>query len=113
MPTYPSEAASEPRTQIASELDELESQISQADKLLIELSDRIHAATCQRAEDNAKNPAVPEPVRSPLGEAIHDQATRLRNINERMARLITSVDLPYSRELPSNKANMPTGTYNG
>lgn len=96
---YAEVAATESRTQIASELDAMETEINYTEKIAAELSDRLYTATCPRPIDAQATQSVPEPVRSPLGQALHDQKSRLERINEQLRRLMASIELPRSDEL--------------
>lgn len=106
MSTNYAETADTPRTEIASVLDTLESEIGYTEKIAAELAERLYAAICPRGNDNEKTPTPPEPVRSPLGSAIHDQKVRLERINESLRRLMAALELPLNRELAR-----PTETY--
>lgn len=96
---YAEVAATEPRTQIASELDAMETEINYTEKIAAELRDRLYAAVCPRSEEAGGADKHPEPVRSPLGQALHDQKSRLERINEQLRRLMSSIELPRSEEL--------------
>lgn len=112
MSMYPSTAAevSEPRTQIASELDALTSEIGYTEKIAAELSDRLAVVTSPRqADENAAQP-TPEPVRTPLGSTLHEQRVKLERVNERLRRLMSSLELPFSRELNAETPALSIGT---
>lgn len=100
---YAEAVATEPRTQIASELDALETEIGYTEKIAAELSERLYSAVCPRGEEAGSTDKHPEPVRSPLGTAIHGQKTRLERVNGQLRRLMSSIDLPYVQELSTDE----------
>lgn len=92
---YPSAStgAAQRDPQVAAEMDRLASTCEKLEAHLNSLEARLTQVLTPKPQTAETNQAVPEPVRVPLAQAIHDRVKHLSQLSEQLQSLIGRIEV--------------------